>query len=166
MKLIKLFRTKKSSRQHALKITGVKGSPTTHDTKIYYQVCGKSVVSADTPRKLVAALGKVEGFSDTDTQLILDLLITEFKSPHYRLVETAYHKNNITIRLKDIRNNHLLTLTPQQIIGSNEIKKGLSVDTLEQVMYFFYKQQILREKQILSKSHNIRKIKFHVYSNH
>lgn len=165
MKLNKFLHRKKQSKEHVLKITDVRGSPTTHNTEIYYQVCGKSVVSSDSPRKLVTELAMIEGFSESDSRLILDLLITELKCPYYSLYETIFCEDKITVKLKDARNNYILTLTLEQILSSNELKKGLSSELLEQLICISYKQQMQNEKRILSKKQQSKRIMLHVYSN-
>lgn len=152
MKIDALFRTKQKS---TLKIVDVKGSPQQHNTEIFYRVIGKASTSSDSPSALISELFNIQGFSSSDSKLILDLFLNQEKNPIYLVVGCAFYETGCKIRLKDTICSGEFSLTPRQIVACDQIKRGLSIEDLEMVYIHNNKENMAQERRLLSKRNQL-----------
>lgn len=104
-----------------LQIIDIDGSPGGKNTKIRYQVCGKSITNKDTPEKLLHDLFQVKGFSSEDSDLILALYNAEKNSPNFKIKNILFSDAGEEFKVEDLKNGFTLTMTPDSIFESNEL---------------------------------------------
>jgi len=104
------------SSQYAFKVVEILGSPEDKNTKIAYQVNGKSTVVTDTPSQLVNQLMHLKGFSKKDSELIYNLDMSEKTYPSFRIIAILF-ENLVKFEIRDLRLLRTYYLTAEEILS-------------------------------------------------
>ena len=132
-----------------LKIVSVGGSPCEKNTKIRYQVCGKSTTTQDAPDKLLHDLFQIKGFSPEDSDLILALHNAEKNSPNFKIRNIFFSENIEEFEVEDLRNGVTLTMAPEVILESNELIQQFTHAEALALYHCLVSRKIRDEKKLM-----------------
>lgn len=157
--------SKQKKDKTAFKVVSVSGAPATHDAVIKYQLQGKSTISEDTAKALFDELAQIKGFSKNDSNLIIEMTLTQLLTPKHKIIAYDFSENDIIVSIQDVEQDIILQLSPQEILSITEIKSSLSSTDLELLASLAEKEKANSLKRALLKVNAKKQVKLHVYHN-
>lgn len=149
-----------------LRIIGFEGSPEQKNTKIRYQICGKSVVSQELLRTLVPELVRIRGFSPADSHQLFTLFVAEYQAPSFKIRSVIFSEDEDEFEIEHLQESYLFTTTAASLFETPEILREFShTEALMIQKSFSDKLQKSERQSIKDRSLSHSRGNFHVIKN-
>lgn len=149
------------SSDYPFKIVEILGDPNNKNTRIAYQVNGKSTVVTDNPEKLVDELMYLKSFSKKDAELVYGLAVAERMSPAFRVIAILFEEDAVKFDIEDLLLCCTYLLTPEEILNSRDLIKHFSDEDIIKIYFQCLKNNEQAEK-IFKKKFSKAKMKQHI----
>ena len=137
--------------KETFRIVSISGKASHKNILLTYQVAGKSAANHDKPANLLEELLSLRGFSKEDSLLICELAISEKLSPAYKITQILFDDGLVQFEITEMISMHAFTLTPEEIISSDEFCAKFSSNDLKMFYYQCLQNQEMKRKSIMKK---------------
>lgn len=134
------------------KIVEVKTDPSTNRSKVRYQAIGKSLTSLESLDKLFNSLSKIQGFSERESQYIIQCYQYESELPSLTLVGLKFYESDMIFSIRDEHSLKEFELSLDYFKKNVALLDHFSVNDVKKILNFQFEYSHKIEKELIGKS--------------